>query len=120
MSTLLNEDEPALQQVARGYLEAKIAPVVAGHERDRTFPWKLVPDLYRFGYVRGAVPEELRGDGLTAMMQSILMEEAGRCWGSLRTTLNVQGMVARILAAAATEQQRARFLAPLLAGERFG
>jgi acyl-CoA dehydrogenase len=28
------------------------------------------------------------------MMQAILMEEAGRCWGSLRTTVNVQGMVA--------------------------
>jgi alkylation response protein AidB-like acyl-CoA dehydrogenase len=120
MSTLLSEDERALQSAARGYLAAKIAPVVAQHERDRTFPWDVLPDLYQFGYVRGAVPGALGGDELTAMMQAILMEEAGRCWGSLRTTVNVQGMVARILAAAATEEQRVRFLDPLLAGRRFG
>ena len=54
------------------------------------------------------------------MMQAILMEEAGRCWGSLRTTVNVQGMVARVLAAAADAGQAERFLQPLLAGRRFG
>jgi alkylation response protein AidB-like acyl-CoA dehydrogenase len=53
-------------------------------------------------------------------MQAVLMEEAGRCWGSLRTTLNVQGMVARVLDAAATAEQRERFLTPLLAGTRRG
>ena len=120
MSTLLDADERALQSAVRGYLDAKIAPAVASHERGRTFPWEVLPDLYRFGYVRGAVPRSQGGDGLTAMMQAILMEEAGRCWGSLRTTVNVQGMVARILAAAATEEQRAQFLDPLLAGRRFG
>src|ERR1700735_4978845 len=54
------------------------------------------------------------------IMQAVLMEEAGRCWGSLRTTLNVQGMVARVLGAAADAGQAERFLRPLLAGRRFG
>lgn len=120
MSTLLDADEAALRRTVRDYLDAKIAPVVAHHERERTFPWELLPALYEFGYVRGSVPEHLGGDELPAMMQAILMEEAGRCWGSLRTTVNVQGMVARILATTGTTQQHARFLAPLLAGERFG
>jgi alkylation response protein AidB-like acyl-CoA dehydrogenase len=120
MSTLLDDVELALRDAARGYLDAKIAPGVAQHERDRTFPWDALPALYELGYVRGAVPRELGGYELSAMMQAILMEEAGRCWGSLRTTVNVQGMVARVLAEVATEEQRARFLEPLLAGARFG
>jgi alkylation response protein AidB-like acyl-CoA dehydrogenase len=65
------------------------------------------------------VPESAGGDELPMMMQAILMEEAGRCWGSLRTTVNVQGMVARTLAAAG-ESHGARFLEPLLEGRRFG
>src|ERR1700735_4424452 len=50
------------------------------------------------------------------IMQAILMEEAGRCWGSLRTTLNVQGMVARVLGAAADAGQAERLLGPLARG----
>jgi len=104
----------------RSFLDKKVAPLVAAHERARTFPWELLPQLYDFGYVRGGVPEAVGGDGLPMMMQAILMEEAGRCWGSLRTTLNVQGMVARVLGAAADAGQAQRFLRPLLEGRRFG
>src|SRR5258708_821412 len=116
MSVLLNEDERALRDAVRSFLDKEVAPLVAAHERGRTFPWGLLPRLYDFGYVRGGVPEAAGGDGLSMMMQAILMEEAGRCWGSLRTTLNVQGMVARVLAAAADAGQAGRFLWPLLAG----
>jgi acyl-CoA dehydrogenase len=121
MSTMhLDEDERALRDSVRSFLDNKVAPLVAEHERAKTFPWDLMPQLYEFGYVRGGVPESAGGDELTMMMQAILMEEAGRCWGSLRTTVNVQGMVARTLAAAGNEDQRSRFLEPLLAGRRFG
>lgn len=121
MSTVqLDADERALRDSVRAFLDNKIAPLVAEHEQKRTFPWELLAPLYEFGYVRCGVPEELGGDELSMMMQAILMEEAGRCWGSLRTTVNVQGMVARTLATAANAEQRDRFLAPLLAGERFG
>jgi acyl-CoA dehydrogenase len=120
MSILLDEDERALQSAVRDYLSDKIAPIVATHERERTFPWPMLAGLYQFGYVRGVVSAELGGDGQSTMMQAVLMEEAGRCWGSLRTTVNVQSMVARVLAAAATDDQRARFLDPMLTGARFG
>lgn len=120
LATLLADDEIALQTSVRRFLDEKVRQDVADHERARTFPWELLAPLYEFGYVRGAVPAEHGGDDLSMMMQAILMEEAGRCWGSLRTTLNVQGMVAKVLGAVATEGQRECFLAPLLAGQRFG
>jgi alkylation response protein AidB-like acyl-CoA dehydrogenase len=120
MSILLSDDQLTVQQTVRKYLDTEIAPIVAQHEKQRTFPWELLPALYEFGYVRGAVAEQVGGDALPAMMQAILMEEAGRCWGSLRTTLNVQGMVAKVLAAAGTESQHEQYLAPLLAGRRTG
>jgi acyl-CoA dehydrogenase len=124
MSALLNEDERALpdavrsflDKAVRSFLDKKVAPLVAAHEQARTFPWELLPQLYDFGYVRGGVPGAAGGDELPMMMQAILMEEAGRCWGSLRTTVNVLGMVARVLGAAAGAGQAERFLQPLLAG----
>ena len=72
MSSLLNEDERALRDAVRSFLDRKVAPMVAEHERARTFPWELLPQLYDFGYVRGGVPEAAGGDALPMIMQAIL------------------------------------------------
>jgi acyl-CoA dehydrogenase len=48
------------------------------------------------------------------------MEEAGRCWASIRTTANILTLVAELLSAAGNDEQKQRFLRPLLAGERMG
>ncbi|RNL62441.1 acyl-CoA dehydrogenase [Nocardioides marmoriginsengisoli] len=120
MSIALNADEQDLQLAVRRYLDTKIAPLVAEHEERREFPWEVLAGLYEFGYVRGMVAAEHGGDELSAMMQAVLMEEAGRCWGSLRTTVNVQGMVAMLLSRSGTPEQRGTFLDPMLAGARFG
>jgi acyl-CoA dehydrogenase len=120
MSVLLNEDELLLQQTVRSYFDKRVAPLVAEHERNRTFAWELLPELYEFGYVRGVVSEADGGDGMSFMGTAILMEEAGRIWGSLRTTMNIASMVAKFLGKAASPEQKERFLAPLLKAERYG
>jgi acyl-CoA dehydrogenase len=120
MSIGLSTEEQDLQRAVRRFLDARVAPLVADHEERRELPWDLLPELYEFGYVRGMVSREHGGDEMSAMMLAILMEEAGRCWGSLRTTLNVQGMVAMLLGRAGDAAQRSRFLEPMLAGTRFG
>ena len=120
MSFLLTEDEQLLQESVRGFLDRRIAPIVAEHERARTFPWELLPELYQFGYVRGLATEKDGGDEISFMALAVLMEEAGRCWGSLRTTVNVQSMVSKLLSVAGTDEQKERFLAPMLEGKRFG
>src|SRR5437660_1008045 len=63
MSALLHEDERALRDAVRSFLDKKVAPLVAAHEQARTFPWELLPQLYDFGYVRGGVPEAAGGTG---------------------------------------------------------
>jgi acyl-CoA dehydrogenase len=120
MTEISSHQERDLRQAIRSYLDAEIAPQVSEWERAREFPWDQLPALYEFGYVRGVVPEDRGGYQTTHLQQAVLMEEAGRCWGSLRTTVNVQSMVARLLSVAADESQRDRFLLPLLAGQRFG
>ena len=114
------QDESELRTAARSYLEAKIAPEVSSWERRRQFPWNALAGLYDLGYVRGVVPEAHGGLETTHLQQAVLMEEAGRCWGSLRTTVNVQSMVARLMSLAANDEQRDRFLTPMMAGQRFG
>lgn len=116
--TMLTEEELDLQRSVRSFLDAKVAPLVAEHEQARTFPWEILPALHEFGYVGGLVSPADGGDDLSYAMLAILMEEAGRCWGSLRTTLNILTIVPYLISAVGSEEQKKRFLPDLLSGRR--
>ncbi|MEV7969778.1 acyl-CoA dehydrogenase family protein [Sphaerisporangium sp. NPDC088356] len=118
--TLLTDEERLLRESVRAFLDRKVAPLVAEHERARTFPWDILPALHDYGYVRGLVAPEDGGEGIGYTMLAILMEEAGRCWGSLRTTMNILTIVPYLISAVGTQEQKDRFLPGLLSGERRG
>ena len=115
----LDEDCAGLARRARRYLD-EIAPLLPAAERDRTLPLEVVPGLLDVGFVRGAIPVGEGGTGLSHLATAVLMEEAGRCWASIRTTANILTLVAELLSAAGSAEQKERFLRPLLAGERMG
>lgn len=119
-AALLDEDTRLLVETVRGFLDAKIAPLVNDCEQRREFPVEQIPELMNLGYVRGPLAEEHGGYGMNHLASAVLMEEAGRCWGSLRTTMNILTMVAELLSRHGTANQRKRFLDPLLAGTRRG
>ena len=87
-----------LRAAVRGYLDRHVGPLVEPHEATHSFPWEILPPLREFGYVGGLVDPADGGDGISFTALAILMEEAGRCWGSLRTTLNVMAIVPYVLA----------------------
>jgi acyl-CoA dehydrogenase len=116
---LLDSGSAALARRARAYLDG-IAPLIAAAERDRTLPVEIIPGLLDVGFVRGAIGVRDGGTGLSHLQTALLMEEAGRCWASIRTTANILTLVAELLSAAGTSEQKDRFLRPLLAGQRMG
>ena len=115
----LDDDSVELVRRARGYLD-EIAPLLPDAERDRALPVKIVPGLLGAGFVRGAIPVRDGGMGLSHLQAALLMEEAGRCWASIRTTANILTLVAELLSFAGSDEQKQRYLRPLLAGERMG
>ena len=70
--------------------------------------------------MRGAIGVGDGGLGLSHLQTALLMEEACRCWASIRTTANILTLVAELLSAAGSDEQKQRFLRPLLAGQRMG
>jgi acyl-CoA dehydrogenase len=94
-----------------------VTPLVDAHEKAGTFPWEVLPGLHEYGYVTALVDPTDGGDGISFTALGVLMGEAGRCWGSLRTTVNVMTIVPYVIAAVATDAQKERFLSRLLSGE---
>ena len=115
----LDHDNVELVRRARGYLD-EIAPLLPAAERDRALPVGIIPGLLDVGFVRGAIGVRDGGLGLSHLQTALLMEEAGRCWASIRTTANILSLVAELLSAAGSSEQKRRFLRPLLAGQRLG
>lgn len=107
-----------LRSSVRRFLADRVAPIVAEHEAAGTFPFALLNELADFGYVGGQLPEADGGLALDYVSWAILMEEAGYVWLSLRTMLNILNGVAIRLSDHGTAEQKARFLGPLLLGER--
>ena len=82
----LDHDSVELVRRARGYLD-EIAPLLPAAERDRALPVGIIPGLLDVGFVRGAIGVRDGGLGLSHLQTALLMEEAGRCWASIRTTV---------------------------------
>lgn len=111
-------DQDLLRDSVRRFMKSEVTPIVAGHDRNKTFPYELMEPLSQFGYIGGRLPEALGGMDMDQMTWAMLMEEAGYTWLSLRTMVNITNAAINKIAAEGTAEQHERFLRPLLASKR--
>lgn len=111
-------EELALRDTVRRFMDNEVVPIVDEWEKKRQFPWDLVKKIKDFGYIGGILPEEDGGMGINYKMHAILMEEAGRAWMSLRAVVNGYAILTYALSRFGTEEQKERYLGPLLEGEK--
>jgi acyl-CoA dehydrogenase len=114
----LTPEQQLLRENVARFMEREVAPTVAQFERSGEFDWTLPSRLREFGYLGGFLSEAEGGYGMSSMDYSVLMEEAGYCWHSLRAILNTMNMNILLLSRLGTPEQKEKYLQPLLAGER--
>ncbi|WP_447921710.1 acyl-CoA dehydrogenase family protein [Achromobacter aegrifaciens] len=112
----LTPEQQALQHSIRRFMLAEVAPIVAQHEKARTFPFELMPKLADLGYLGGNLPEDQGGHGIDMPTWAMMMEELGYHWLSLRTIVNITNGSIKRLAAHGSPAQKEKYLKPLMAG----
>ena len=112
-----NEEQHQLLRSIRGFMQSEVEPLIAEHERAKTFPHDLLPRLTEFGYFGGWLPESLGGMGIDNITWAMMMEELGYTWPSLRTIVNITNAPIDKLARTGSDELKTRYLTPLLAGE---
>lgn len=112
----LTPEQEALRDSIRRFMQAEVVPIVAQHEKARTFPFDLLPKLAELGYLGGNLPEEEGGHGIDMPTWAMMMEELGYHWLSLRTIVNITNGSIKRLAAHGTPAQKEKYLKPLMAG----
>jgi acyl-CoA dehydrogenase len=116
MSIDLSADQLVLRDSIRRFMRSEVTPLIALHEKARSFPFELMPLLAELGFLGGSLPESEGGHGIDYPTWAMMMEELGYTWLSLRTMLNITNGSIHRLAQHGTPEQKAQWLVPLMQG----
>ncbi|MBI3099369.1 MAG: acyl-CoA dehydrogenase family protein [Planctomycetes bacterium] len=120
MDTLLSDEEKMIRDTVRGFVEAKVVPIIERHYRDATFPIELLPDLAEMG-VFGANLKGYECAGLNNVAYGLMIQELERGDSGLRSFVSVQGgLVMYPIYTYGSEAQKQKWLPKLARGEAIG
>ena len=107
-------------EVVRRFVAKEVAPVASELERADEYPTALVDQMRALGLFGVTIPERYGGLGLDLVTYVGIIEELAYGWMSLTGIVNTHTMVATLLVAHGTEEQKRRWLPAMAAGERRG
>src|ERR1700716_2052823 len=118
MNFALTPEQEMVVATVRGFVEAELYPLEAEVERTGNVPKELGREIQRkvkaLRFYAPNIPEEFGGGGLDHVTFALLERELGRTTWALHVWW---GRPSNILCAG-TPQQRERYLAPSLRGEK--
>jgi len=117
----LSEDQEALRQHIRAFVEEEIKPVALAFDESQEFPTEIFRKLGELGYLGIVIPPEYGGSGLGYMEYAIVVEEVAR--GCPAIALGVaahNGLCTSHIFRFASEELRQKYVPRLAAGETMG
>lgn len=104
----------------RGFVDREVIPVVRELEHDDIYPLDLIEKLKHLGVFGATIPEAYGGLGLDFVTYAQIIEELARGWMSLAGVVNTHILVAYMIEAHGSEEQRQRFLPIMTEGDKRG
>ncbi|HSO95418.1 MAG TPA: acyl-CoA dehydrogenase family protein [Acidimicrobiia bacterium] len=101
----------------RRFVEREVTPVASTLEHADEYPAAIVATMRDLGLFGVTIPEEHGGLGLDLLTYIGVIEELAAGWMSLSGILNTHVMVANLITDRGTDEQRARWLPSLAAGD---
>jgi alkylation response protein AidB-like acyl-CoA dehydrogenase len=115
----LSEEQRAFQETARQFAAEQLAPRAADWDRRCHFPVETLRAAASLGFAGIYTAEAHGGAGLSRLDAAIIFEELATGCTSTAAYLSIHNMVAWMVDAFGTEEQRARWLPDLTTMERF-
>ncbi|MCS6877101.1 MAG: acyl-CoA dehydrogenase family protein [Geminicoccaceae bacterium] len=112
-----SEELAAARGLVRRFVEEKVRPIAAALDREARFPRELYDEMARLGLLGLTVPSALGGAGLDATGFALVMEELARGAAAVADHVGLVELVARLLVEHGSDEQRRRWLGPLLRNE---
>ena len=117
----LGEEIDMLRDTARSFAADHIAPIAEETDRENRFPRHLWPQMGALGLHGITVPEAHGGSELGYLAHCVAMEEVSRASASVGLSYGAHSnLCVNQIARNGSEEQKARFLPPLISGEHVG
>jgi alkylation response protein AidB-like acyl-CoA dehydrogenase len=114
--TVLSEQERLAVSVTRQFVDDDVRPVVRDLEHANEYPSKLIDQMKDLGLFGTAIPEEYGGTPVSTACYVLITEQLARGWMSLAGATGGHSIVAKLLLAFGTREQRQRFLPGMATG----
>lgn len=113
------ERQMVIDEVQR-FVDREVIPVAREFEQHDMYPQELIEKLKELGIFSATIPEHYGGLGFDFVTYVQIVEELSRGWMSLSGIVNTHVLVAYMITAYGTEDQRERFLPQMAEGEKRG
>ncbi|GAA4143779.1 acyl-CoA dehydrogenase family protein [Actinomadura keratinilytica] len=113
----LTDEQREIIATVRAFVDKEVLPVATELEHADAYPRELVDRMRRLGLFGLTIPEEHGGLGESLLTYALVVEELSRGWMSLSGIVNTHFIVAWMIVQHGTDEQRARYLPRMAAGE---
>src|SRR3954465_3442361 len=114
---MLSAEEQAVVDTVREWVDREVRPVVRELEHENTYPEKLIEQMKQLG-IFGLAIDETYGEAPVSMpCYALVTAELARGWMSLAGAMGGHTVVAKLLLAFGTEEQKEKYLPRMATGE---
>src|SRR5690242_1719742 len=121
IDTLLSEEERAVRDTVRAWVDENLIPIIGEAYVAGKFPKQIIPGLAELGVLGANLPEQYGCPGLNNVAYGLIMQELERGDSGIRSFASVQGaLVMYPIYAFGSEEQKKHWLPRLAKGEDIG
>ena len=115
----LSQEQQAFQDVARAFAAEQMTPHAAEWDEHCRFPVATLRAAAELGFAGIYIREDYGGAGLSRLDAAIVFEELAAGCTSTAAYISIHNMVAWMIDAFGSDEQRGRWLPDLMTMERF-
>ncbi len=113
----LNEDETAIVELVRDFVNRDVKPVVRELEHANTYPGELIEKMKQLGIYGLAIPAPWGESHVSMSCYALVTQELSRGWMSLAGAMGGHTVVAKLILSYGTQEQKDRYLPRMATGE---
>ena len=121
IDSLLSEEERAVRDTVRTWVDEELIPVIGDAYIEGKFPRQLIPGMAELGLFGANLPEEYGCAGLNNVAYGLIMQELERGDSGVRSFASVQGaLVMYPIYAFGSDEQKKKWLPQMASGKVIG
>lgn len=114
LSFRLTEEQEALKEMVKKFVEKEVTPVAAKYDQSSEFPHEVIQKAWELGIMNTAVPTKFGGLGLGVLEDVIVNEEMGAGCLAITTSVAVNNLALYPILFGGTDAQIEELVGPFL------